>query len=778
MRGPMPALVLMALGAILGFAAAGIGAAASGVGAAWNRSAMGRARSRAKRAVRPVDREARRYERELDAWKERVEPAARRFANEERGGRLEEIEVEALREAGASNVRWSALREAGYETLADVAGLTVQQLADVHGIGKKGAARIASAARELSNRVLGDATDLPDAELAGPGAEALAAATLDLLEARDAAGDAPRRLAERAREQRQRLDDVRRKTSLGSWVASTWREGSTAEAVRVADELARDAERVASSGLVEEAKEGRKRLAKHRPTQRSAAEVQARFRDRYAECCAVLEEVFGEVGLRPQRAVGGGQGGLPDEIARRVEAYPLRSGSLRATLRRYQEFGTKYVLEQERTILGDEMGLGKTMQSLAAMTHLWEDDADARFFVVAPAGLLINWEREIGKFTPLDAYVLHGDELEENLALWGKGGGVAITSYATLRNVDIGRGLAEQSAQVEMTVVDEAHYAKNPEAGRTQAVRRLLDVSRYVCLMSGTPMENHPREFLELVEAVRPDEAAALEADEDLELDAAAGSVRAFHQAVSKVYLRRNQEDVLTELPEKIEVEEWVALSRTDRGAYYAEVAEGNFMGMRRAATIGDSDPHSAKMDHLDELLEDHRQSGRKVLVFSYFLDVLAAVDKRFGVVGTISGKLSPQEKQDLCDEFQAREGHAILGLQIIAGGQGLNLQKASVVVLMEPQTKPSLEDQAIARAHRMGQTNPVLVHRLLARGTCDEVMLQVLAQKGELFEAYARRSLVKEASGQATEASLTRTVVETEQSRMREEGAAEGAPG
>ena len=105
------------------------------------------------------------------------------------------------------------------------------------------------------------------------------------------------------------------------------------------------------------------------------------------------------------------------------------------------------ILAQERTILGDEMGLGKTMQTLAAMNHRSSEEGAARFFVVAPAGLLINWSREIEKFTPLVPHVLHGDDFEENLARWIREGGVAITSYATLRNTDVGAALEDKSAR-------------------------------------------------------------------------------------------------------------------------------------------------------------------------------------------------------------------------------------------------------------------------------------------------------------------------------------------
>jgi len=751
---------------------AGASSVAAALGVAYRRSELGRARRRLRRAARPVVREARRFDGSLERWRRPIERAARAYAKERTRSQLAALELESLREAGASQVRWSALEEAGYRTLADLEGVDARHLAAVHGVGGKSATKIVRARAKVLERLRREGVPLPEAELDGSAAEELAACTLELAEAKEVAGQGPLRLREAAAELARDQRESRRETSFRRWLTGPFRRTRNADAVARAAELAAGADELAGDGLLEEARAGRKRLAAWRPARRDREDLRRGFRDRYAECCAMLEEVFGRLGLRPPRGGGGGRGGVTEEVVRRVEAFPLRVAGLRATLRPYQVFGAKYLLAQERTILGDEMGLGKTMQALAAMVHRAQGDRAARFFVVAPAGLLINWEREVQRFTEFVPRLLYGDELEPNLAAWIAEGGVAITSYATLRNADLGAVLGSRGEGVDLTAVDEAHYIKNPEAGRTRAVRRLLERSAHCVLLSGTPMENHPREFLELIDAIRPADARELRGRE-LELDAAVGSVRAFHEAVAKVYLRRNQEDVLTELPERLEVEEWVEPFRADLAAYYEEVRKRNFMGMRRAATLGVPGTPSAKLERLDELFTDHRESGRKVIVFSFFLDVLAALAQRFETVGTISGKLGPREKLELCDAFQAREGHAILLLQINAGGQGLNLQAASAVVLCEPQTKPSTEVQAIARAHRMGQTQRVIVHRLLARGTCDESLVSVLAEKSELFEAYARKSLVKEASPEATETRVVRAVLEAEVERLaREEGA------
>jgi len=755
----------------------GLAALGTGLGIAFQRSGLGRARRRARRAVRPVVREAERFDRALEPWRRPLERAAKDWAAASARDELERTDVETLREAGASRVRWGALREAGYRSLADVAGVSPRRLARVHGVGPEGARRVAKAARVALERRSREGPPPPRGELDTPGAEPLARRLLDFLDAREAAGPDAQRLrrqgAELARERR----EVERGTDLGSWILSPLRRARATAAREASERLAERAEALAADGSLEEARRGREALRAFRPERRDGNATRREFGARYAACCAALEEVLAQLGLRPPRGERAGRGGLSSEVAARVEAFELRDGALRATLRPYQAFGAKYLLVQQRTILGDEMGLGKTMQALAAMVHLAEDEERARFFVVAPAGLLVNWEREVRRFTGLEPFLVYGDELEERLASWLRVGGVAITSYATLRGADLGAVLESRQEGLALCAVDEAHYVKNPEAGRTQAVRRLLARSDHAVLMSGTPMENHPREFLDLIEAIRPADAAELRGQE-LALDAALGSVRAFHRAVSKVYLRRNQEDVLTELPERLEVEEWVENGPEDHAAYRAEVAARNFMGMRRAATLGSVGTPSAKLERLEELLVDHRESGRKVLVFSYFLDVLAAVAERFESVGTISGAVQPRDRQALCDDFGAREGHALLLLQIDAGGQGLNLQAASAVVLLEPQTKPSTEAQAVARAHRMGQTQRVLVHRLLARGTCDEALVELLAEKAELFDAYARKSLVKEASPAATETEVAKQVMRVEARRLGLEPAPEPSAG
>jgi len=197
-------------------------------------------------------------------------------------------------------------------------------------------------------------------------------------------------------------------------------------------------------------------------------------------------------------------------------------------------------------------------------------------------------------------------------------------------------------------------------------------------------------------------------------------------------------------------------------------------MAMRQVGFEADS-VSSSKMTRLEEIVEEATDSRRKVVVFSYFLDTLNSAANALGsrVVGTISGSVSAAERQRLVDRFTEATGGAVLLSQILAGGVGINLQAASVVILCEPQVKPTLESQAVKRVHRMGQVRTVQVHRLLSEDSIDGRLLRNLAAKSEIFEQYAAQSEVAAASPEAvdtTESALVKRVLAEEQERYAEE--------
>jgi SNF2 family DNA or RNA helicase len=397
------------------------------------------------------------------------------------------------------------------------------------------------------------------------------------------------------------------------------------------------------------------------------------------------------------------------------------------------------------------------------MAHL-AAGGETHFLVVCPASVIVNWTREIGKHTRLTAHKVHGDDREPARLQWLAVGGVAVTTYEALRTLadpdvaldpdDVG---PLPAVPLAMMTVDEAHYAKNPAALRTKAVRKWAHATQRVLFLTGTPMENRVEEFRTLVGHLRPDVASAVR-----ELDGALGGNR-FRRAVAPVYLRRNQDDVLSELPPRLETPDWVDLSGPALDAYRQAVAEGNFMKMRRAAFAPGTVDGSAKLHRLADIVDEATDDGRKVVVFSFFRSVLDYTVAILGdkAVGPITGDVPPQQRQALVDEFTDATRPVVLVCQIQAGGVGLNIQAASVVIICEPQWNPAIEEQAIARAHRMGQVRRVDVHRLLAEHSVDQQMLEVTRAKRAEFDEYARRSDLAAATPDAIDISDLPTATE-----------------
>ncbi|MER7770837.1 SNF2-related protein [Kitasatospora sp. NPDC096140] len=486
----------------------------------------------------------------------------------------------------------------------------------------------------------------------------------------------------------------------------------------------------------------------------SETEAWTEFEHHAAEFYSILGEVSG---IAPTE-VSASEGFLPDELSDRVRAEPLDDTQCKVSLRGYQAFGARFALRQKRVIIGDEMGLGKTVQAIAAMAHL-RSQGSTHFLVVCPASVLINWTREIESRSALRAYRFHGQDRETARAEWLRAGGVVVVTFDGLRQLEVPSELA-----VGMVVVDEAHYVKNHKAQRSRAVAAWTERVARVLFLTGTPMENRVEEFRNLVHYLQPELLPRIHNG------SAAAGPKAFRKAVAPAYLRRNQQDVLTELPDVVHVDEWEEFTPADFAAYRDAVAAGNFMAMRRAAY---ADPErSAKLQRLREIIEEAADNGRKVVVFSFFRDVLAVVRESLGqgVFGPIDGSLPAVRRQDVVDQFAAVPGHAVLLSQIQAGGVGLNIQAASVVILCEPQVKPTMESQAVGRAQRMGQVRGVQVHRLLVADSVDQRMLEILREKDRLFDEYARRSEVAESTPEAvdvSEQSLAVRIVEEEQLRL-----------
>ncbi|HET9168043.1 MAG TPA: SNF2-related protein [Actinospica sp.] len=664
-------------------------------------------------------------------------------------GRLAGIPVERLADVTGARLPAGRLAEAGYRTVADLADVDTETLRRIPGIGEVGAERTVEAVRRIADAAEQSTGVTADMDLRGPDAEALLSS---LYRARVAD-----RALEKVREPASRLGGV-----ISSLAAAAKPLGGRVRRLfigRAKRETAQDAY-TRLDGLFADPRTNRDLdridAANRRLQAKPPRPVTARndFEKHSADYFSTLSRIVGDR-RRPEAA----RGFLADDLATRIADQRLDETHLRVSLRPYQSFGARFALAQRRVVLGDEMGCGKTVESIAALAHLKAEGA-RHFLVVCPASVLVNWMREVASHSTLRAHRLHGAQREAGLRSWIRGGGVGVTTFEALQGIEVPPNLV-----VGMLVVDEAHYVKNPDTMRSVAVRAWSERVERVLFLTGTPMENRVEEFRNLVGYLQPEIVSSIG-----EIDAVAGS-EAFRRAVGPAYLRRNQEDVLSELPELTQVDEWSEFGPEDELAYKEAVAARSFMGMRRAAYASKDPAVCAKLRRLVEICDEAESNGRKVVVFSYFRDVLDLVCETLGerAVGPLTGSVPAANRQELVDGFSAVKGHAVLVSQIQAGGVGLNMQAASVIILCEPQVKPTLETQAVARAHRMGQIRRVQVHRLLAADSVDQRMLEILETKKELFDAFARRSDTKETVPEAVEigTSVARQVIAAERERL-----------
>ncbi|SEE64077.1 DEAD/DEAH box helicase [Streptomyces sp. Ag109_O5-10] len=669
---------------------------------------------------------------------------------------LDAIPVARLQDVTEGRLRLGGVEQSGLRTVGAVLDAGAYRLLQIPGVGRRTVDQMLAAARRLSEAVHETVAVHIDVDRPEPGTTALVVALQVLVEA----GPEARRAVDRAGALSQRLEpllaDARPVAGrFRMLLAGPERKARALSAVAELRPLVDEADRGRVPELFAQASVDLLRG----PSSDLAA--WSDFELRSAEYYSLLAEISGAA---PDAAAA--EGFLPDEIAERVRAQRLHDAHRRVSLRGYQAFGARFALAQRKVILGDEMGLGKTIQAIAVLAHL-AAEGQSHFMVVCPASVLVNWTREIEARSALRTMLLHGPDRRDAFADWKERGGVGVTTFDALRGFP-----APDGGEIGLFVVDEAHAVKNPKAKRSQAVARWAERCERALFMTGTPMENRVAEFRSLVGML--DRGVAESLDDG---DALAGSV-AFRRAVAPVYLRRNQQDVLTELPSLQHTDEWEELSASDAEAYRDAVRAGNFMAMRRAAYLRPE--RSAKLERLREIVEEAGENGQKTVVFSNFKDVLRVVEEALAdgapVFGPLTGAVPAARRQQLVDDFAAAPGAAVLLAQIQAAGVGLNMQAASVVVICEPQIKPTVEHQAVARAHRMGQVRPVRVHRLPATGGVDERLVEMLARKTRLFDAYARRSEVAEATPDAIDVSdteLARRIVEAEQVRL---GTTDGA--
>lgn len=453
-------------------------------------------------------------------------------------------------------------------------------------------------------------------------------------------------------------------------------------------------------------------------------EVQLDFEKNGAADFAIIDDITQE-GMQANNFAG-----IPGYAIDKIQQKLLDTTGLKFILRAYQTFAAKYILTYKHVLLGDEMGLGKTMEAIAVANHLYKHEGMKRIIIVSPFSVLINWNREVADKSDLPHYIFHGNDRRSALTKWKKTGGLLLTNYEQVAYIN----QYMPRTKVDFLVVDEAHNIKNPNAKRTQEAANLAERSNYKLFMTGTPLENRVDEMTALIGLLNHDVAADLKKYYEI-------APEQYKHTIATVYLRRKRDDVLHELPDKNILVEWSQFTEEQQEAYERAVEAGNLMMMRRVAFLGEK---SQKIDQIKDICAEAKANNDKVIVFSFFINgVIDRLQKELPNTADepITGRISAKRRQKIIDKFSNSPDQNVLISEILAGGTGLNIQAANIVILCEPQFKPSTEEQAISRSYRMGQTKKVTIYRLLTEDSIDEVMEQILAEKIDSFNKFADRS-------------------------------------
>lgn len=435
---------------------------------------------------------------------------------------------------------------------------------------------------------------------------------------------------------------------------------------------------------------------------------------------------------------------------------------LQTVLRGYQKAGVAwiYMLAHYRFngILADEMGLGKTIQALTIILSAAED---TRSIVVCPKTLLYNWAAEIEKFhTNIPYSIIEGSKDERqallknpNIRLFIVGYSMVLSELNTLKDMEF-----------EWIVLDEAQNIKNVSAQRTAAIKKLK--SRHRLALSGTPIENSITELWSIMDFLMPGYLGTLKRFKNkyMASEDEAQNQKALHRAISPFLLRRVKKEVLMELPDKQEQIAWSVLSPVQEKLYLQIVdmvqkkllpesgEKLSYVHILSALTKLRqvcNHPHlanedilpelelSPKLELLVELVQDSISAGHKVLVFSQFVQMLAIMRRVFDALDIpysyLDGKT--EDRQTPIREFEQNENIRLFLISLKTGGTGLNLTAADTVILYDPWWNPMVENQAIDRVHRIGQTRKVQVYRLISKNTVEEKILKLQKSKLELFD-------------------------------------------
>lgn len=442
--------------------------------------------------------------------------------------------------------------------------------------------------------------------------------------------------------------------------------------------------------------------------------------------------------------------------------------TLHATLRPYQKAGFQWLTMLAKYgfggLLADEMGLGKTIQIISLILNNYHD---GQSIIIAPATVIYNWQAEFTKFAPnLAVQVLDGAKAERRAQFTSsRDSDVIITSYdAFKRDIDF-----YQDVHFNNQILDEAQYIKNPQTTAAKAVKTVAADHRFA--LTGTPIENQLSElwsifdflmpgFLTTYPQFRKNYETPIIKHQDCNVE------KELKQLIQPFILRRLKKDVLKELPEKTEYLVFTAMVGQQAKLYQAratrlvkrlqsqddeEFKNKRFEVLAEITRLRqlccspkllnvDYRGRSGKVDQTMELIRDEVAAGHKILLFSQFTSALAIlhqqIEKERIKNFVIEGKTKKSDRQALVKEFNAYDNPAIFLISLKAGGTGLNLTSADVVIHFDPWWNVAAENQATDRAHRIGQQHNVSIYKMIAKGTIEERIIAMQKQKSKLANA------------------------------------------
>ncbi|WP_276504176.1 DEAD/DEAH box helicase [Terrimonas pollutisoli] len=442
--------------------------------------------------------------------------------------------------------------------------------------------------------------------------------------------------------------------------------------------------------------------------------------------------------------------------------------TLKAVLRPYQVAGYQwlnYLTEIKwGGILADDMGLGKTVQALSFLDHYRNEHGSLKALVVCPTTLIYNWENEIKKFTPELTYRIHHGPARTRSKEEIVDHDVTITTYGTLRS-DIKLLL---SVNFDYVVLDESQAIKNPASKVTKAAC-LLNAKHRLC-MSGTPLQNNTFDVFAQMHFLNPGMLGTMEffrQEFAIPIDKFGEQDRKEHlkKILYPFILRRTKEQVAKDLPEKQEMILWCEMEDEQRKIYDAYRNEFRdkilgtiqeqgiqrsqltiLQGLMKLRQICDSpailneeekfENHSIKLDELAREITENI-SNHKALVFSQFLGMLALIKAKLDELGVkyeyFDGSTSAPDREKAIQSFQNDDTVRAFLISLKAGGVGLNLTAADYVYIVDPWWNPAVEQQAIDRTHRIGQTKNIFAYRMICRDTIEDKILQLQDKKRAL---------------------------------------------